>query len=91
MIIKFVTTGRHVISQHVHNTTTNPMEVVNVRDGIKGVEDFIDRCQQNLREYKKEIDLLRQEISLMDNHLSTLNDENVKLINPQLIQNFDDL
>ena len=27
----------------------------------------------------------------MDNHLSTLNDENVKLINPQLIQNFEDL
>ena len=27
----------------------------------------------------------------MDNHLSTLNDENVKLINPQLVQNFDDL
>jgi hypothetical protein len=45
MMIKFVTTGRHVISQHVHNTTTNPMEVVNVRDGIKSVEDFIDRCQ----------------------------------------------
>ena len=45
MMIKFVTTGRHVISQHVHNTTTNPMEVVTVRDGIKGVEDFIDRCQ----------------------------------------------
>ena len=41
--------------------------------------------------YKKEIDLLRQEISLMDNHLSTLNDENVKLVNPQIIQNFDDL
>ena len=44
-----------------------------------------------MREYKKEIDLLRQEISLMDNHLSTLNDENVKLVNPQLMQNFDDL
>ena len=27
----------------------------------------------------------------MDNHLSTANDENVKLINPQLLQNFDDL
>ena len=27
----------------------------------------------------------------MDNHLSTTNDENVKLINPQLLQNFDDL
>ena len=67
------------------------MEVVNIKDGIKSVEDYIDACQQNLREYKKEIDLLRQEISLMDNHLSTLNDENIKIINPQLIQNFDDL
>ena len=67
------------------------MEVVNVKTGIKSVEDYIEGCQQNLREYKKEIDLLRQEISLMDNHLSTANDENVKLINPQVIQNFDDL
>ena len=67
------------------------MEVVNIKDGIKSVEDYIDSCQQNLREYKKEIDLLRQEIYLMDNHLSTLNDENIKIINPQLIQNFDDL
>jgi len=49
------------------------------------LQDYIEACQQNLREYKKEIELLRQEISLMDNHLSTLNDENVKLINPQLI------
>jgi hypothetical protein len=55
------------------------------------VEGYIETCQNNLREYKKEIDLLRQEISLMDNHLSTANDENVKLINPQVIQNFDDL
>ena len=67
------------------------MEVVNVKQGIKAVEDYIEVCQNNLREYKKEIDLLRQEISLMDNHLSTANDENVKLINPQVIQNFDDL
>ena len=67
------------------------MEVVNVKQGIKAVEDYIETCQNNLREYKKEIDLLRQEISLMDNHLSTANDENVKLINPQVIQNFDDL
>ena len=61
------------------------MEVVNVKTGIKSVEDYIEACQGNLREYKKEIDLLRQEISLMDNHLSTVNDENVKLINPQVI------
>ena len=27
----------------------------------------------------------------MDNHLSTLNDENVKLVNPQIVQNFEDL
>ena len=105
---QFVNNGRNVISNHVHNGISNPMEVVNVKDGIKSVEvsyfqkpfhnqnftflqEYIEKCQQNLREYKKEIDLLRQEISLMDNHLSTLNDENVKLINPQLIQNFEDL
>ena len=88
---RFVANGRNVISNHVHNGISNPMEVVNVKDGIKSVEGYIEKCQSNLREYKKEIDLLRQEISLMDNHLSTLNDENVKLINPQVIQNFDDL
>ena len=62
-----------------------------MKAGISSVEHYIETCQNNLREYKKEIDLLRQEISLMDNHLSTANDENVKLINPQVIQNFDDL
>ena len=88
---RFVTAGHNIIKNHVNNQISNPFEVVNIKDGIKSVEDFIDQCQQNLREYKKEIDLLRQEISLMDNHLSTLNDENIKIINPQLIQNFDDL
>ena len=62
-----------------------------VRGSIKRCEDWIENSQQLLREYKKEIELLRQEISLMDNHLSTLNDENVKLVNPQIVQNFDDL
>lgn len=56
---RFVNTGRNVISQHVHSGTTNPMEVVNVKTGIKSVEDYIEACQSNLREYKKEIDLLR--------------------------------
>lgn len=32
---------------------------------------FIEESQQNMRDYKKEIDMLRQEISLMENHLST--------------------
>ena len=67
------------------------MEVLNVKDSIAGITDIIEQTQANLREYKKEIDLLRQEIALMDNHLSTLNDENVKLVNPQIVQNFDDL
>ena len=67
------------------------LEVVTVKTGITSIEAYIAACQQNLREYKKEIDTLKQEMSMMDNHLSTLNDENVKLINPQLIQNFDDL
>ena len=84
-------TGKVVISQHVNQTISNPNEVFTLKNNIKAVEDLIESCQGNLREYKKEIDLLRQEISLMDNHLSTTNDENVKLINPQLLQNFDDL
>ena len=67
------------------------MEILNVKDSIAGITDIIEQTQANLREYKKEIDLLRQEIALMDNHLSTLNDENVKLVNPQIVQNFDDL
>mmetsp|Transcript_13122 Transcript_13122/g.22165 ORF Transcript_13122/g.22165 Transcript_13122/m.22165 type:complete len:114 (-) Transcript_13122:236-577(-) len=88
---RFVSAGKSVINNHVNSQISNPGEVVNVKGGIKQVEEFIDGCQQNLREYKKEIDMLRQEISMMDNHLSTLNDENIKLINPQIIQNFDDL
>lgn len=44
-----------------------------------------------MREYKKEIDLLRQEIGLMENHLATQNDENVKVINPFIMSNFDEL
>ena len=35
--------------------------------------------------------MLRQEIGLMENHLSTQNDENVKVINPFIMTNFDDL
>ena len=75
----------------MNSNISNPNEITNVKSGISSVEAYIETCQNNLREYKKEIDLLRQEISLMDNHLSTANDENVKLINPQVIQNFDDL
>ena len=66
----------------MNSNISNPTEVTNVKSGISSVEAYIETCQNNLREYKKEIDLLRQEISLMDNHLSTANDENVKLINP---------
>ena len=35
--------------------------------------------------------MLRQEIGLMENHLSTQNDENVKVINPYIMANFEDL
>mmetsp|Transcript_37089 Transcript_37089/g.48733 ORF Transcript_37089/g.48733 Transcript_37089/m.48733 type:complete len:85 (+) Transcript_37089:150-404(+) len=62
-----------------------------VRGQIKRVEDWINESQLSLRDYKKEIELLRQEIGLMENHLSTQNDENVKVINPYIMQNFDDL
>ena len=44
-----------------------------------------------LREYKKEIEMLRQEVGLMENHLSTQNDENVKVINPYVMANFEEL
>ncbi len=44
-----------------------------------------------LREYKKEIECLRQDISMMDNNLSTLNDENVKVLNPLIMGNFENL
>lgn len=44
-----------------------------------------------MREYKKEIELYRQEIGLMENHLSTLNDENVKVVNPFIMSNFEEL
>ena len=43
----------------------------NVKSHVKRVEDWIGDAQQSLREYKKEIEMLRQEIGLMENHLST--------------------
>ena len=63
----------------------------NCRAGVKRVEEWIGEGQTSLREYKKEIEMLRQEIGLMENHLSTQNDENVKVINPHVMQNFEDL
>ncbi len=44
-----------------------------------------------MREYKKEIELLRQDIAMMDNHLQTLNDENIKVVNPLIVSNFESL
>ena len=68
---------------------------INAEDSVRGsakrVEQWIEESQQALREYKKEVELLRQEIGLMENHLSTQNDENVKVINPYVMQNFEDL
>ena len=46
---------------------------------------------QVLREYKKEIEALRQDIAMMDNNLQTLNDENIKVINPLIVTNFEHL
>ena len=46
---------------------------------------------QVLREYKKEIEQLRQDIAMMDNNLQTLNDENIKVINPLIVTNFEHL
>lgn len=45
---------------------------------IKRIEDQLTGAQQVLREYKKEIECLRQDVSMMDNNLQTLNDENIK-------------
>ena len=56
-----------------------------VRGNVKRVEEWIAISQQALREYKKEIEMLRQEVGLMENHLSTQNDENVKVINPYIM------
>ena len=35
--------------------------------------------------------MLRQEIALMENHLNTQNDENVKTVNPFILLNFEGL
>ena len=70
-------------------------QVINHEDSVRGqikrVEEWIEESRLILRDYKKEIEMLRQEIGLMENHLSTQNDENVKVINPYVMQNFDDL
>lgn len=44
-----------------------------------------------LRDYRKEIECLRQDISMLDNNLQTLNDENIKVINPLIVSNFEQL
>jgi hypothetical protein len=44
-----------------------------------------------LRDYRKEIECLRQDISMLDNNLQTLNDENIKAINPLIVGNFEQL
>jgi hypothetical protein len=44
-----------------------------------------------LREYKKEIECLKQDIAMMDNNLQTLNDENIKVVNPLIVSNFEQL
>ena len=62
-----------------------------VKGHCKKVEDWIESAQVALREYKKEIEMLRQEVGLMENHLSTQNDENVKVINPYVMANFEEL
>ena len=43
----------------------------NVKSCIQNIANIIEDSQTNMREYKKEIDLLRQEIALMENHLAT--------------------
>ena len=42
-----------------------------VRGSTKRVEDWIEASQQMLRDYKKEIEMLRQEVALMENHINT--------------------
>jgi len=78
-------------------------EPVSVKDNIKSIEvipssqlphslqELITQASINLREYKKEIECLRQDISMMENHLGTINDENVKVLNPMLMSNFESL
>ena len=39
---RFVTAGHNVIKNHVNNQISNPLEVVNVKDGIKSVEEYIE-------------------------------------------------
>ena len=62
-----------------------------VKSTIQRITDIIEGSSAELREYKKEIDMLRQEIALMENHLSTQNDENVKVVNPFIMSNFEEL
>lgn len=63
----------------------------NVRAQIHNVSNIIEDSTEQMRDFKKEIDLLRQEIGLMENHLATQNDENVKVINPFIMANFEEL
>ena len=68
-----------------------PVGEDSVKMSCARILEIINASQTELREYKKEIDLYRQEIALMENHLSTANDENVKLVNPHIMANFEEL
>ena len=63
----------------------------NISVVVLAIQEIIEAAQVQMREYKKEIEMLRQEIGLMENNLSTQNDENVKVLNPYIMSNFEDL
>ena len=60
-----------------------------VKANVKAVENMLQEGQQLIREYKKEIEFLRQEILNMEQRLSALNNENQSSLTPIIHSNFD--
>ena len=54
-------------------------------------QSMLQEGQQLIREYKKEIEFLRQEIINMEQRLSALNNENQSSLTPIIHSNFDQL
>ena len=52
---------------------------------------MLQEGQQLIREYKKEIEFLRQEILNMEQRLTALNNENQSSLSPIIYSNFDQL
>jgi hypothetical protein len=59
--------------------------------GVAQVQFLFNFVHMGAHAGDREIECLRQDIGMMDNNLQTLNDENIKVVNPLIVTNFEHL